>query len=110
MSDESTQPYFYLICIFFAITVVILLITPFLWYKLRETRILRARTTIIDFVYWILACLSAAGYFGQSYDEATNDAQGLSCATIIWFNYVVKLFDVRKLKLLVSTFYSLHCC
>ena len=94
-----TQPYFYLICIFFTITVVTLLTTPVLWYKLSETRILRARTTIIDFVFWILACFSAAGYFSQSYDEATNDAQGLSCAAIIWFNYVVNFFDTRKLKI-----------
>ena len=44
--------------VLYSLSALILLVAPFLWYKLRHTRVIKSRTTIIDLIYWVTGVIA----------------------------------------------------
>jgi hypothetical protein len=81
--------FFYLHAIIFALNVTLLLVAPFFWVKLRHTQIIKARTTVIDALYFLFGLVATVRQFVMSYFIATDQPAKIACGGSIWFDFVV---------------------
>ena len=84
------RPFFYVYDVIFTLNIILLALVPLGYYKLRHTKIIKARSTLIDLLYWITASISLSGMFLTAVTDAW-EVEMISCTGFIWYNYVVRV-------------------